>query len=147
MNARHERPNATVVIALCREHQLAVPVAERSIGDAHHVEQGQTDSGQSLIVGEYLEVTLTEHQHRAGQFVHGQWAPTCRGPEDAVQIAGEGSTQIDRRIDVHLHDSPICSSGTNYGLFYRKLLNVRADRRAFTIAKYPRARINLQPSA
>ena len=55
---------------------------------------------------EHLEVTLTEHHHRAGQFVYCKWALICGGAEYAVQIAGNGSTQIDRCPDVHLHDCP-----------------------------------------
>ena len=73
---RDKQPHATVIVALCREHQRAVPVAEGSIGDAHHVEEGQPDSGQSLIVGQRLEVRLAEHDGGTGHLVRRQWSLT-----------------------------------------------------------------------
>ncbi len=76
--ARHQRPNATVIVALCREHQLAVPVAEGSVGNTHHVEKGQPDSGEPLIVGQHFEIALAEHDGGAGQDVRGQWSLACR---------------------------------------------------------------------
>jgi hypothetical protein len=50
--ARNERLHAAVVVALGGEHQPVVPVAQRSLSDAHQVEQRQPDSYQSLVMGQ-----------------------------------------------------------------------------------------------
>ena len=95
-----------MIVALCREHQLAVPVAEGSVGDAHHVEQGQPDSWEPLIVGQHFEVGLAKDNGRSGQLVDGQRPLACGLAQHPVQVTGEGSAQIDRRIDSRRHNSP-----------------------------------------
>ncbi len=100
---RDERPNATVIIALGREHQRAVPVAEGSVGNAHHVEQRQPYAGKSLIVGKPFDVALAQHNRGSGHLVNCEGALVGRLLQNVVQFAGKRTGEINVWLFLRTH--------------------------------------------
>ena len=45
----HQGPQPVVDVSLVREHQAAIPVPQRSLGDAHEIEDRETDARQPGI--------------------------------------------------------------------------------------------------
>jgi hypothetical protein len=54
-----EGPNATVIVAFGGEHQLAVPLPQRPVGDPHQVEYCEPDPDQTLIVSTHRHNMLS----------------------------------------------------------------------------------------
>ena len=90
-----KRPGAPVVVALGGEHQPAVPVAQRSVGDSHQVEQRETDALQPRIVRQRLHVVLAENDLGTRYLVGGQRSLPRRLAQHFVQVCAERAGQID----------------------------------------------------
>ena len=52
--------------ALVGEHQAAVPVAQRPVGDSHQVEVPEPDAHHARVASERLDVGVPQHDHDAG---------------------------------------------------------------------------------
>ena len=62
----HERAQPAVHGAFVGEHERAVPIAQRPVGDADHVEVAEPDAVHARVAAERVDVGVAQHDHHAG---------------------------------------------------------------------------------